>query len=119
MEKTIIFSVFQASKTAWVNELAHRQVTSILENAGLKFEEVQGCYKGQTEKSFAISPWDGTLLVMLRRLAQNHHQETLLKIYENGFCFLEDLVTLEETFAGKWTQVQNYTQTSQGFFVIN
>jgi hypothetical protein len=77
----LIFSVFQKSVPAPLNEMAHRKVLSALKSEGLPVLELQGRYNGVDEMSILVDGFEHRRMV--ERLCQEFGQECYLESHND------------------------------------
>lgn len=78
VQRLILFSVYQNSQCKAVNESNHELHIDLFKKRGLKFKEVEGIYKGTTEKSF---------LVIINNENDEHYIKFTAKLY-NQECII-------------------------------
>lgn len=94
---------------------------------GLRWKEVQGCYKGAKERSFVVVNDSETVEPIIRELARFYAQESYLKVTENDrkafLVYLNDLTAQPiGYFRQVDTCVDDYTidpDTGQRYACIN
>lgn len=96
-----------------------------LTKLGLRFDEVEGCYKGVTERSFAIYANSLHLEDLLQAFAVKYEQESYLRIdansHESELIYTSDL---KRESIGKFEQVSEsvalasvaYTKINGAYF---
>ena len=82
----LIFSVFQKTVPAPLNEMAHRKVLSLLKAEGIPAMELQGRYNGSDETSILVDGFQHRATV--ERICQDFAQECYLESHNDRASFL-------------------------------
>jgi hypothetical protein len=106
MSNHIIFSVFQSDKTNEVNRFNHNKALTFLTQNGVKYVEVDGCYKDSIEQSILISINHEAVANLLCNI---YKQECYLKVDGNGNASLVysngSKIGYSSSNIGVWQQV--------------
>jgi len=91
-----------------------------LEDLGLNFSKVQGCYKGVKELSFMVIIKDQAEMYAIQDFAfKNFNQESILYQDANGLCHLE-YQNGDSEVLGRFEQINpKYIETVDAYTVIN
>lgn len=82
----LIFSVFQKTVPAPLNEMAHQKVLSLLKTEGIPSMELQGQYEGSDETSILVEGFEHRATV--ERICQDFAQECYLESHNDRATFL-------------------------------
>lgn len=93
------------------NKLNHEKMRSDLEEMKYNFLEAEGSYEGVKEKSFVVVGDNNLDIYMLRELATNYNQESILVEYSDNRCELYFTIGDIETI-GKMKEVDENTALS-------
>lgn len=75
----------------------------------MSFEEVEGCYKGQTEKSFKVKldPSNTDRLIDLMIIAEYFKQESIMRVQDSGDAELIYIDSKQVEYIGKFQEVES------------
>jgi hypothetical protein len=73
----LIFSVYNINEIPSLNYKNSLEVENFLQNLGIAFKVVKGCYKGQVENSYVVSSKHETKIL---ELAADYNQESILQV---------------------------------------
>lgn len=76
----IVFSVYNAKRTNYWNEITHEIAKEVLEKYDVPYIECEGVYLGESEQSFIVSTQYVTLV---RLFCWTHEQECYLEVKEH------------------------------------
>lgn len=95
----VIVSCFQSRFTVDQNESEHAYLRGTLDAMKVRYIEVDGKYKGTTEKALVLS-FDN--LNLARQIALSQKQESILIVNNDGSCELEFTLDGNRQHLGHW-----------------
>lgn len=117
LPRMVFISAERSDRSEIDNGLASVLLDTTLLRKKYQYISTIGCYKGGTEQSFGVicqAPWSAG---MLRLLAKDLDQESIMVREPDGSCWLVYCNGVKEEYIGQWTEVskerardlENYT----------
>lgn len=134
MTPFVIVSAFKAGYPLDRNMARHGALRTFLESSGMDFMEVDGCYKGERERSLLVNLYRGTADPVFEDVctyAGYFGQESVLHVSESGYAYLFELGEFigdepEMVYLGRWAETDAataaeadaYTEADGRFWVV-
>lgn len=112
--KFFIFSVYQSNKPKLENNVNHEGVFEFLKGKGYDIQEVDGCYKGDIEKSMLCY---GEVTPLINHFLKMFNQESILLVEEDRLSYLSYTKTGKTERLGRWTEA--YDNNEDSYSIIN
>lgn len=117
------FAILSAElKGADNNVFRSLELKTLLEESGLRFKPVQGCYKGILEDSFYVELDSQDDINTVYTLANYFGQESFLLVNDQRTAILYSCSDQNPTKLGKFTQVSEFiakTEESYTYDIVN